>query len=176
MKRQLIKLAAVGSIAAGMIFAQGQTAQPPAGQNNQAQGNHARAGRAMHGVNGMHNRRAEARQRAMAALNLTPDQKTMAKSIFAQAREQSKPVRMEMRQNREALASAVKSNDKTQIDKLSAERGRLVAKLSADRGEAMAKFYQTLTPAQRAKADAMHARLQARMREMREHRGMRTNG
>jgi Spy/CpxP family protein refolding chaperone len=171
MKRQLIKLAAVGSIAAGMIFAQAQTAPPSAGQNNQAQ-----AGHAMRGVNGMHNRRGAARRREMAALNLTPEQKTMAKSIFAQAREQSKPVRMEMRQNREALAAAVKANDKPQIDRLSAERGRLAAKLSASRGEAMAKFYQTLTPAQRAKADAMHARAQARMREMREHRGTRTNG
>ena len=113
----------------------------------------------------------------MQALNLTADQKTTAKSIFGQAREASKPVRAELRQNREAMAVAVKADNKAQIEKLSGERGRMMAKLSANRGEAMAKFYQTLTPAQRAKADHMKARTEARMHQLRSaHRGTRANG
>jgi Spy/CpxP family protein refolding chaperone len=113
----------------------------------------------------------------MAALNLTTDQKTMAKSIFGQAREASKPVRMEMRRNQEAMAAAVKAGDQAQIERLATERGRLTAKLTTNRSEAMAKLYQALTPAQRAKADQMQSRFQARMRQFRtERRGTRTNG
>ena len=173
MKRQILKLAAMGSMAAGMIFAQAQTA--PAGQGNQAQQGQAKPG--AHGWNAMRNHRAAMRQHMMAALNLTPDQKTMAKSIFGQARQASQPVRTELRQNREAMTAAVKANNTAQIERLSAERGKLTAKLTTNRGEAMAKFYQVLTPAQRAKADQMQARFQARMRELRNaHRGTRTNG
>lgn len=171
MKRQIVKLAAVGTMAAGMIFAQAQTA--PQGQpNHQAQ-----AQKGEHAREGFQARRAERRQRIAQALNLTQDQKNMAKTIFGQARDASKPVRMELRTNREALAAAVKADNKADIQKLSVERGRLMAKLTENRGQAMAKFYQVLTPAQRAKADQMHSRFQARMRQMRgEHRGMRTNG
>ena len=170
MKRQIVKFAAVGSMAAGMIFAQAQPAQPA------PPGHSAQSGQAAQGQKGMWNHRFQARQRMMAALNLTPDQKTMAKSIFGQAREASKPVRMELRQNREAMAAAIKANDQGQIAKLGAEQGKLTAKLATNRADAMAKFYQTLTPAQRAKSDEMHAKFQARMRQLRnEHRGTRTN-
>jgi Spy/CpxP family protein refolding chaperone len=171
MKRQIVGLAAVGTMAAGMIFAQVQPAQPaPQGRNTQQ-------GQGVQGQKGMRNHRFQARQRMMAALNLTPDQKTMAKSIFGQTREASKPVRMELRQNREAMGAAVKANNQAQIAKLATERGKLTAKLDTNRAEAMAKFYQSLTPAQRAKADEMHARFQARMRQLRsEHRRTRTNG
>jgi Spy/CpxP family protein refolding chaperone len=171
MKRQIVRLAAVGSMAAGMIFAQAQPAQPvPQGHNTQQE-------QTASGQKGMRSRRFEARRRMMTALNLTPDQKTMAKSIFGQAREASKPVRMELRQNREAMAAAVKSDNQAQIAKLAAERGKLTAKLATNHGEAMAKFYHALTPAQKAKADEMHARFQAHMRQLRsEHRGTRTNG
>ncbi len=170
MKRQIARLAALGSIAAGMIFAQAQTAQPaPQGQTHNAQTHNAQTNQAKR------NHRFQQRQRMMAALNLTPEQKTMAKSIFGQAREASKPARMELRQNHEAMAAAVKSGNTAQIEKLSGERGQLMAKLSANRGEAMAKFYQALTPAQRAKADQMQARFQAHMRQFRTaHKG--TNG
>jgi Spy/CpxP family protein refolding chaperone len=171
MKRQIVRLAVVGSMAAGMIFAQAQPAQPA------PQGRNAQQGQNTQEHKGMRNPRFEARRRMMTALNLTPDQKTMAKSIFGQAREASKPVRMELRQNHEAMAAAVKTNNQAQIEKLAADRGGLTAKLDARRSEAMAKFYQTLTPAQRAKAGQMQARFQARMRQWRsEHRATRTNG
>jgi Spy/CpxP family protein refolding chaperone len=172
MKRQIATLAAVGTMAAGMIFAQGQTTAPaPRAQQNQLQHN-----QGQNRVEGR-NHRGEWRQRMAAGLNLTPSQKEMARTIFGQAREQAKPVRMELRQNREAFAAAIKSDNKAQIEKLSAQRGQLMAKMSANRGEAMAKFYQVLTPAQGAKADQMHQRFEAHMRQLRnEHRGTRANG
>ncbi len=165
MKRQLIKIATVGSMAAGMIFAQ---AQAPAAQPKQ--------GKAAEGWQAKQEHRKMAREHMMAALNLSPEQKAKAKTIFTQAHEAAKPVRAEMRQNREAMFAAVKTDDTSQIAKLGAERGKLDAKLATTRGEAMAKFYKELTPSQRAKAEQMHARIQAKMHERTQHRGSRTNG
>jgi Spy/CpxP family protein refolding chaperone len=113
MKRQLTRLAAVGAVAAGLIFAQApvpaqaQTARP--NQNKTAT-----------------NHRAMARRHMFQALNLTPAQKQSGKAIFQQAREAARPVRDQLRQNREAMTSAVKANNKAQIEQLSAELGKLM--------------------------------------------------
>ena len=159
MKRRLIELVTVGGMAAGMIFAQ---AQAPAVQPNQEKSAQNRQQ--------WQERRSMAHERMMAELNLSPEQKTKANAIFAKGREDSRPVRAELRQNREAMFAAVKSNDTAQINKLASERGRLTAKLATIRGETMAKFYQELTPAQRTKFDEIHARRQARMHERTEQR------
>ncbi len=173
MKRQILKIATVGTVAAGMIFA-----QAPA-QSNQSQPGQAQANQAQtkdhpdrRGPNGFH-RRAALRQRMMQGLNLTDAQKQQAKTIFGQAREAAKPVREQLRQNREALAAAVKSDNTAQIRQLGAERGKLLGQLVTARTEAMAKFYKELTPAQRQKAEQIHQHMQARM-----HRraALRTNG
>lgn len=173
MKRQIAGLMAVGGMAAGMIFAQAQTAPAtPQGQQNQAQPN-----KSSQGKEGMRSLRMQEHKRMMAALNLTPEQKGKAQTIFGNARTASQPIRGQLRQNRESMMAAVKADDKTQIEKLSMERGRLVAKMSQNRAEAMAKFYRVLTPAQRAKAEQIRAEFQARGRQWRnEHRGMRTTG
>ena len=81
MKRQIVlySAAVVVLTVAGQIFAQAQPAQP-ARQGHNTQQEQTRAG-----PEGMRSHRFEARRRMMAALNLTPEQKTMAKSIFGQA-------------------------------------------------------------------------------------------
>jgi Spy/CpxP family protein refolding chaperone len=173
MKRQILKIATVGTVAAGMIFA-----QAPA-QSSQSQSDQAQAGQAQtrdrhdrRGPDALH-RRAAALQRIMQELNLTEAQKQQAKTIFGRAREAAKPVREQLRQNREALAAAVKSDNTAQIRQLGAERGKLLGQLATARTEATAKFYKELTPAQREKAERIHQRMQARM-----HRraALRTNG
>jgi Spy/CpxP family protein refolding chaperone len=103
-----------------------------------------------------HNYRAAGRQRMMQALNLTDAQKAQAKSIFDQARQSTAPLRAELKQDREALRAAVKADDTAQIGKLSSKEGQVIGKLMTVRTEAMAKFYQQLTPEQRAKADQLH--------------------
>ena len=70
-----------------------------------------------------------------------------------------------MKQDRQALATAVKTNDTAQIDKLSATEVSLIGKLMAVRTEAMAKFYQVLTPEQRMKADQLHQNWRQHRRE-----------
>ena len=162
MKRQLIKLAAVGTVAAGMIFAQA----PAPAQAQNTQPNVSKP--AM-------NHRAEARHRMFQALNLTPAQKEQAKAIFQQERAAAKPVREQLRQNRAAMSAAVKADSQAQIAQLSAERGKLVGQLTTTRTEAMARFYHELTPQQRAKDDQIHQRFQARMRERHLHRAIGSN-
>lgn len=163
MKRQLMKLAVVGTAAAGMIFAQAQT--PAQAQNSQPK--HSTVAK---------NHRATARHRMLQELNLTQAQKDHAKAIFQQARETAKPVRDQLHQNRVAMAAAVKADNKAQIDRLSAERGKLVGQLTTARTEAMAKFYRELTPQQRAKAEQIQQRFQARMKQRMQHRAIGSNG
>ncbi len=107
------------------------------------------------------------RPRMMQSLNLTEDQKTQAKAIFQQARQNSQPIVQELKQNREALAAAVKANDTAQIQSLSAKQGSLRGQLLTIHSEAMAKFYGTLTPDQKAKADQMQQRVRERMQRRR---------
>lgn len=161
MKRQLIRLAAVGAVAAGMTFAQMQ-APAPAAQSNQSKP-------AM-------SHRAEARRHMLQELNLTAAQKEQAKAIFQQARVTAKPVREQLRQNREAMTAAVKADNQAQIEQLSAVRGKLMGQITTARTEAMAKFYHELTPQQRAMADQIHQRFQARMRQRMQHRALGSNG
>jgi Spy/CpxP family protein refolding chaperone len=161
MKRQLIRFAAVGAVAAGLTFAQTQAPAPTA-QPNQSKP-------AM-------SHRAQARRHMFQELNLTPAQREQAAAIFQQARMTAKPVREQLRQNREAIAAAVKADNQIQIEQLSAVRGKLMGQITTARTEATAKFYHELTSQQRVKADQIHQRFQARMRQRMQHRAIGSNG
>jgi len=141
MKRHLMTFVAAGALTAGMMFAQTAPAQPSQGSRP---------------VHSMRQAMARRHMKMMQALNLTDAQKQQAKSIFQQERATAKPIRDQLRQNRQALAAAVKANDAAKIQQITATQGKLRGQFMADRAEAMAKFYQTLTPEQRAKADQMH--------------------
>jgi Spy/CpxP family protein refolding chaperone len=106
------------------------------------------------------------RRRMLQALNLTADQKQQAKTLFQQTRQNVEPIAQQAKQNREALAAAVKANDTAQIQHLAAQQGNLQGQLLAIRSASMAKFYSTLTPDQRAKAD----QIQQRIRQVRQQR------
>ena len=110
------------------------------------------------------------RQRMMQALNLTDAQKQQAKTIFQQAKQNAQPLAQQLKQNREALAAAVKANDVAQIHSLAAQQRQPAGQMLGIRTEAMAKFYSSLTPDQKAKADQMHERIKARMQQRRQQR------
>ncbi len=139
MKKNLIKFAAAGALAAGLVFAQSAPVKPPAQGSNHV------------------SRRMTARHRMMQQLNLTEAQKAQAKTIFQQARQSEQPELQQLRQNRAALRDAVKANDTARIQRLTAEQGKLRGQMMTAHAEALAKFYQTLTPEQRAKADRLSA-------------------
>jgi Spy/CpxP family protein refolding chaperone len=156
MKQQIVKFATVAAVAAGMAFAQAPA--PPAAP---AQPKTPKTWTA---------RRGAMRQRMMKALNLTDAQKQQAKTIFQQAKQNAQPLRDQLKQNREALAAAVKADNVAQIQSLTAERGKLEGQMLGIRTEALARFYSTLTPDQKAKADQMHERIKARMHQRRQQR------
>jgi len=145
MKQRLMQMAAAAVLAGGMAMAQTAAPAPtPQAAAGQAQAKP----------------RVALRRHMMQALNLTGAQKQQAKAIFQQARQDSQPVAQQLRQNREALAAAVKANDTAQIQQLATQQGTLRGQELAIRSGAMAKFYSTLTPEQRAKADQMQQRMQ----------------
>jgi len=121
-------------------------------------------------------RRAAMHERMMKELNLTDAQKAQAKTLFQQSREKSKPYRDQLRQTREEMAAAVKAGDNAQIRSLAAKEGKARGELTAIRSETMAKFYATLTPEQKAKADQLHQQMRQRMRERMEQRSRSTTG
>jgi Spy/CpxP family protein refolding chaperone len=145
-------LASIAALAAGMAFAQSQTPAPQPGPGKAA-------GKARFA------RRAGLRPRMMQALNLTDAQKAQAKSIFQQARQTAQPLRAQLKQDRESIAAAVKAGNTTQIQQLSTDEGNLMGRMIAIRTEAMAKFYNSLTPEQKAKADQMRERMHQRMQQ-----------
>lgn len=137
MKNKWMSFVAAGALAAGMAFAQTAPAHPQAQNGTRTE------------------RRAMARRHWMQQLNLTETQKQQAKTIFQQARESAKPIVQQLRQDRVAMHAAVKANDAAKIQQLSTTEGKLRGQIMAVHSGAMAKFYQTLTPEQRAKADHM---------------------
>jgi Spy/CpxP family protein refolding chaperone len=148
MKKQLFQFAGVTALSAVMVFA-----QTPASGTQPAP----EKAPFSHPVFG--------HQKMMEALNLTPAQKQQAETIFGAAREKARPIRQEMQQNRAALTAAVKANNSAQIERLSVQQGNLMGKTLAIRTQARAKFYLTLTPEQRMKADQMFERMHSRMRQ-----------
>src|SRR5215475_5482471 len=94
-------------------------------------------------------------QRLTAQLSLTADQQSQAKAIFQQSREQMKTIAPQLHEQRQAMANAVKSGNEAQIDQVTQQNVPLNAQARAIHAKAMAKFYQILTPDQKAKFDQM---------------------
>lgn len=159
MKHSLIQFATVAALAAGMAFAQSPAPAPQPGQGHAAV-----------------NRRALIRRRLMTALNLTPDQKAQAKTIFQQARQTAAPIREQLKANRQSMAAAVKANDTAQIQALASQQGNLAGQVAAIRAGAMARFYAGLTPAQRTQADQMQQAIHQRIQQRIEQRKNANNG
>jgi Spy/CpxP family protein refolding chaperone len=126
-----MRFSVVAALAAGMVFAQ---APPKA----------------------VARPRAVVRQRIAQALNLTDAQKQQAQAIIQQTRQTVQPLRQQAKQNRQALMAAIQAGKgDVEIHQLALTQGNLAGQLVAARAEALAKFYSTLTPEQRAKADLM---------------------
>src|SRR6185437_12020670 len=111
---------------AGAMFAQSattpQTAQPENNQpkatqsNRTAKRNYKRSARSDRMVN-----------RLAKDLNLSQDQQTQAKQIFHNSWEQSKALRPKLREERQALKSAVKADNEGQISQIVQQNAQLNA-------------------------------------------------
>jgi Spy/CpxP family protein refolding chaperone len=97
-------------------------------------------------------------------LNLTPEQKAQAKQIFSQARRDARPLRQEIKQNRQAIALAITSGkSEAEIRQLSAAQGNAMGQLIALRSQAHARFIAQLTPEQKAQADDAKGKIGRRL-------------
>ena len=95
-------------------------------------------------------------------LNLNADQQKQARAIFQQSRADAKALAPKLREDRMALKSAVKTDNEAQIDQIMQQDSQLHAQARAVHAKAMAKFYQILTPDQKAKFDHMGMRRRGR--------------
>ena len=149
MYRHLMRLSVVAALAAGMAFAQAPstTAQPGSGK-------------------AAIRPRAVVRRRIAQALNLTDAQKQQAQAIIQQTRQTVQPLKQQAKQNRQALMAAIQAGKgDVEIHQLALTQGNLAGQLVAARAEALAKFYGTLTPEQRAKADLMGQKLRQMIKQ-----------
>jgi len=142
MKQNLMKIAAIGFLAAGLGLGQTATTTPAAG---------ARKGQGI---------RAVLQKRMMQSLNLTDAQKQQIKTIRQGARQTAQPVAQELKQNRQALAAAVQAGDSVKIQQLSTLIGQEQGQVLAIRSDAMSKVVAVLTPDQKAKMAAFRQKAQ----------------
>jgi Spy/CpxP family protein refolding chaperone len=110
--------------------------------------------------------RAVVRRRISQALNVTDAQKQQAQAIIQQTRQTVQPLKQQAKQNRQALMAAIQAGKgDVEIHQLALTQGNLAGQLVAARAEALAKFYSTLTPEQRAKADLMGQKLRQMIKQ-----------
>ena len=162
MKNNSIRMAVLGALAAGVMFAQSNSTQLAPGPDQHS-------GR----KTTFAQRRAHRAERIANYLNLTPEQRAQAKAVMATAREQAKPLREQLKLDRTALRSAIKTGNDVEINRITKAEAPLIAQMSAIRAHAFEKVYASLTPEQKTKADNMR---QTFMSHRRAHeRRMQTN-
>jgi len=105
-------------------------------------------------------------------LAMTPQQKDQVRTAFRDARQSAAPIRQELRQTNKALEAAIKSDDTSQIQRLSSTEGQEIGQLMAIRGSAFAKVYNTLNPDQKTKAEALEGILHREFHQQMNHSGM----
>lgn len=102
----------------------------------------------------MHHRSADQMVQQMntkMSLNLTADQQNQAKAVFQQARQDSKALAPKLKEERQAINSAIKADNEQQIDSILQENAQINTQARAIHAKAMAKFYKILTPDQQSK-------------------------
>jgi Spy/CpxP family protein refolding chaperone len=101
-------------------------------------------------------------------LNLSPDQQTQARTIFEQARQQAQSLNPKLKDERQALSAAIKSDNESQIDQITRQDAQVNSRARAIHAKAMAKFYSILTTDQKAKFDQVGANWRAGARGRRQ--------
>jgi Spy/CpxP family protein refolding chaperone len=86
-------------------------------------------------------------------LDLTEAQKAEAKEIFKEARESAKPLVAQLREGHKAIKAGT---SELELEQLASEQGTLVGKVAGIYAKAFSKFYASLTPEQKQKADKLH--------------------
>ena len=109
-------------------------------------------------------------------LGLSEAQQADIKKIRTAARDQSKPIRKQLRANRKALGEAVKAGDTARIDTLATEQGKLQGQLVAIGANTRMDVKNVLTPEQQQKWTSFQEKHKARREERRQRRHQRRGG
>ena len=93
-------------------------------------------------------------------LDLNESQKAEAEAIFKAAHESAEPLVTQLKQGHEVLVDAIKAGKSEQeLGQLTDQQGALVGKVGGIYATGFAKFYATLTPEQKGKAEELHQQL-----------------
>ncbi len=164
MKKLTVAILSIVLVAMGAMFIVAQTADKPEGKRG-------------FGKKGFGKRGGQAMM--FRGLDLTEEQKAQMKQIRQSNRETIKPIREQMKANRQRLAelSANGNFDQAQVQALAAQQGSLSSQMIVERERVKSQIFQILTPEQKAKAAEMKAQRQQKMQERRQNRNeKRRNG
>ena len=109
-------------------------------------------------------------------LGLSEAQQADIKKIRTAARDQSQPLRKQLRDNRKALGEAVKSGETANIEALATEHGNLRGQLVAIGAKTRVDVKNVLTPEQQQKWTSFQEKRKSRREERRQRRHQRRGG
>ena len=110
-------------------------------------------------------------------LDLTDEQKAQMKAIRQASKETSKPIREQMKANRQKLQTLSESGtfDEAQVQAIAAQQGSLSAQMIVAKEKVKAQMFNILTPEQKTKAAEMKAQFQQKRQERMQKRQERRN-
>lgn len=110
-------------------------------------------------------------------LDLTEEQKTQMKAIRQASKETMKPIREQMKANRQKLQTLSESGtfDEAQVQAIAAQQGTLSAQMIVEREKVKSQIFNLLTPEQKTKAAEMKAQFQQKRQERMQKRMERRN-
>ncbi len=110
-------------------------------------------------------------------LDLTDEQKAQMKAIRQASRETMKPIREQMKANRQKLQTLSESGtfDEAQVQAIAAQQGALSAQMIVEKERVKSQIFNLLTPEQKAKAAEMKAQFQQKRQERMQKRQERRN-
>lgn len=148
-----IVLVAMGAM---FVFAQDGAGQKDGKRGFGKRGGHHRGG---HGM-------------MLRGLDLTDEQKAQVKTIMQSSREASKPLREQMKANRQKLQALSDSGnfDQAQVQALADEQGRLTAQMIVEKEKVKSQISAILTTEQKAKAAEMKAQFKQKREERKQKR------
>jgi protein CpxP len=151
MKKITVAILSIVLVAMGALFIFAQTTEKPEGKRGFGKKGHKRGGHAM----------------MFRGLDLTEEQKAQMKQIRQTSKEKIKPIREQMKANRQKLAelSAGGNFDRAQVQTIAAQQGSLSAQMIVERESIKSQIFQILTPEQKAKAAEIQAQRKQRMQE-----------
>lgn len=103
-------------------------------------------------------------ERMFRALDLTEEQKAQVNQIRENTRNVTKPIREQMKANRQKLheITAGGNFDAAQIQAIAAQQGNLTAQLIVEKERAKSQIFQILNPEQKAKAAEIREKMKER--------------